>query len=73
MMHLEKDGLMIFSCNYRRFRLDDYVTEKYAVEDITQQTIGADFERDEKIHKCYLIRHKFRIAKETRKVIKVKK
>ena len=72
MMHLEKDGVMIFSNNYRRFKMDESILEKYSVEDISGETIGEDFKRDMKIHKCYLIRHKFRIPGEKRMVIKVR-
>ena len=72
MMHLEKDGVMIFSNNYRRFKMDESILEKYSVEDISEETIGEDFKRDMKIHKCYLIRHKFRIPGEKRMVIKVR-
>ena len=72
MMHLVQDGVMIFSCNFRRFRLDDYITDKYSVEDISEQTIGRDFERDMKIHKCYLIRHKYKITGEKRRVVRIR-
>ena len=73
MMHLEKDGLMIFSNNFRRFKMDEYILDKYSVEDISEKTIGDDFARDPKIHKCYLIRHKIKVRPEKRKVIRVKK
>ena len=46
MMHLEKDGVMIFSNNYRRFKMDESILEKYSVEDISEETIGEDFKRD---------------------------
>lgn len=72
MMHLEKDGMMIFSCNFRRFRLDDYISDKYSVQDISEKTIGRDFERDTKIHKCYIIRHKYRISSEKKRVVKLR-
>lgn len=61
MMHLEKKGVMIFSNNFRKFKMDEEVLEKYNVENITEQTIGKDFERDPKIHQCYLIKHKEKI------------
>ena len=71
-MHLEKDGMMIFSCNFRRFRLDDCISDKYSVHDISEKTIGRDFERDTKIHKCYIIRHKYRISSEKKRVVKLR-
>ncbi len=58
MMHLDKDGTLIFSNNFRKFELDEALSEQFDVEDITVKTIGDDFKRDMKIHKCYLIRHK---------------
>ena len=73
MMHLEKDGMMIFSNNFRRFKMDESVLEKYAVEDISESTIGADFQRDAKVHKCYIIRHKFKIASQKKRVIRIRK
>lgn len=58
MMHLEKDGTLIFSNNYRKFVLDERLYEQFDVQDITKETIADDFKRDEKIHCCFLIRHK---------------
>lgn len=72
MMHLEKNGMLIFSNNFRRFKMDEYITSKYAVEDFTASTIGDDFARDPKIHKCYIIKHKIKVDLATKRVIKVK-
>ena len=72
MMHLEKNGMLIFSNNFRRFKMDDYILTKYSVEDITPTTIGSDFERDPKIHKCFIIKHKVKVDLGTKRVIKVK-
>ena len=72
MMHLAKDGLLIFSNNFRRFKLDERILEKFSVEDISKETIGKDFERDMKIHQCYLIRNKVKIEIPTKKIIKIK-
>ncbi len=57
MKRLAPDGLLIFSCNFKKFRLDRGLESRYAVEDITGRTIPFDFERNKKIHKCYEIRH----------------
>ncbi|MDD7271671.1 MAG: bifunctional 23S rRNA (guanine(2069)-N(7))-methyltransferase RlmK/23S rRNA (guanine(2445)-N(2))-methyltransferase RlmL, partial [Spirochaetales bacterium] len=72
MMHLEKNGMLIFSNNFRRFKMDEYIMSKYSVEDITASTIGDDFVRDPKIHKCYIIKHKIKVDLATKRVIKVK-
>ncbi len=58
MMHLDTEGTLIFSCNFRRFHLAPFLDEDYEIEDITPQTIGDDFQRDPRIHYCFLIRHK---------------
>ena len=60
MMHLSPGGLLIFSNNYRRFKMDEEVLEEFVVKDITTETIGEDF-RDEKIHHAYLIRNKVKV------------
>ena len=55
---LSEEGEAVFSCNLRTFRPDVDALAKYgvALEDITAQTIPHDFERNPKIHKCYLAR-----------------
>ena len=58
MMHLDPGGLLIFSCNYRSFRMDEEVYDEFDVEEITPQTIGKDFSRDPKIHHVFLIRER---------------
>ncbi|MCR4676076.1 MAG: bifunctional 23S rRNA (guanine(2069)-N(7))-methyltransferase RlmK/23S rRNA (guanine(2445)-N(2))-methyltransferase RlmL [Sphaerochaetaceae bacterium] len=58
MKHLSKDGILIFSTNYTRFKMDEELQEIYGIEDITEQTIGDDFKRNPKIHKAWKITHK---------------
>ena len=58
---LETEGLLIFSTNFRKFKLDDEVEKKFEVNEITAQTIPFDFSRNKKIHRCWEIRHKKRI------------
>lgn len=60
-MHLAPGGVLIFSNNYRKFKMDPEVLEKFNVEDITEKTIGEDFQRNQKIHQCYLIRNKVKV------------
>lgn len=52
---LEDDGVLIFSNNYRRFQMDQEGLTGLNLEDITRQTISADFERRPKIHNCWKI------------------
>lgn len=58
---LEKEGLLIFSTNFRKFKLDEEVLNRWDVKEISTQTIPFDFSRNKKIHKCWEIRHKERI------------
>lgn len=55
---LAKDGLAVFSCNLRGFKPDREALAKcgVAIEDITASTIPHDFERNPRIHHCYLVR-----------------
>lgn len=50
-------GLLVFSTNYTRFELDHAALPGLRIEDISQATIPKDFERNARIHRCYLIRH----------------
>lgn len=52
---LESDGILIFSNNYRRFKMDIEGLVNLKVEDITDQTIPRDFERNRRIHQCWKI------------------
>lgn len=58
MQVLAKDGTLIFSNNFRKFKLDPIIQERYSVEDYRLRSIPEDFQRDMKIHGCWLIRHK---------------
>ena len=55
---LVADGTLVFSNNFRRFKMDQAVLERYEVENITPNTLDPDFQRNRKIHNCWLIRHK---------------
>ena len=53
---LASDGVLYFSCNFRKFVLDIDIEEKYSVEDITKKSFDPDFSNS-KIHRCYQIKH----------------
>lgn len=55
MKRLTEKGEMIFSTNFRQFKLDPDIEEKYAVKEITRDTIPRDFSRNAKIHRCWII------------------
>lgn len=52
---LTPDGVLYFSTNFRQFKLDPQISELFAVEDISAQTIDQDFKRNQKIHYCFKI------------------
>ncbi len=54
---LNPGGLLIFSNNLHSFRMDESVIIDFRVRDITRQTIPFDFERNPRIHHCFLIEH----------------
>jgi 23S rRNA (guanine2445-N2)-methyltransferase / 23S rRNA (guanine2069-N7)-methyltransferase len=53
---LAPGGLLLFSTNFRKFRLDAGALSDLIITDITPQTIPQDFERDQRVHHCYEIR-----------------
>jgi 23S rRNA (guanine2445-N2)-methyltransferase / 23S rRNA (guanine2069-N7)-methyltransferase len=55
---LRRSGRLVFSTNYTRFKLDADLLADLAVEDISAQTIPKDFERNPRIHRCYVVRFK---------------
>ena len=51
---LSRDGVLYFSNNYRRFRMDEAAVAQFAhVQDISASTIPPDFARDPRIHRCW--------------------
>lgn len=58
MRHLAPDGLLLFSNNYRKFKLDEALVAEFDVRDITADTIPPDFARNAKIHQCWEFRHR---------------
>lgn len=53
---LRKDGVLIFSNNYRKFKLDYELLAAFEIKEITSKTIDTDFARNPKIHCCFEIR-----------------
>jgi 23S rRNA (guanine2445-N2)-methyltransferase / 23S rRNA (guanine2069-N7)-methyltransferase len=53
---LAPGGVLIFSTNFRKFRLDADALAQLDVKDVTAATIPKDFARDAKIHQCFEIR-----------------
>ena len=57
MSMLSAGGILYFSNNKRRFKIDERFLADYVVKDITEESIPQDF-HDKKIHVCYEIRAK---------------
>ena len=55
MARLAPGGVLYFSNNFRRFRLDAGLEERYRVEDISAQTLDRDFQRNARIHRTWRV------------------
>jgi len=53
---LAPGGVLVFSTNFTRFDMDASSLGGLTVEDISRATIPRDFERNARIHRCFLIR-----------------
>ncbi|MDY0005034.1 MAG: bifunctional 23S rRNA (guanine(2069)-N(7))-methyltransferase RlmK/23S rRNA (guanine(2445)-N(2))-methyltransferase RlmL, partial [Polyangia bacterium] len=53
---LAKGGVILFSCNYRRFKLDREALSRFEIVDLTTQTLPEDFKRSARIHQVYELR-----------------
>lgn len=53
---LSPAGLLVFSTNAQRFRLDAALSERYVIQDVSAATLPRDFERNPRIHRCFEIR-----------------
>ncbi len=57
MKKLDSSGILYFSNNKRKFKLDPKILNDFQIRDITKETIPRDF-HDQKIHQCYEFRWK---------------
>ena len=53
---LAPGGIIVFSNNYTRFRLDREALATFEIEDIGRSTLPRDFERNPRIHSCFVLR-----------------
>jgi 23S rRNA (guanine2445-N2)-methyltransferase / 23S rRNA (guanine2069-N7)-methyltransferase len=51
-------GLLVFSTNAQKFRLDPELAQGYELADISRATLPKDFERNPRIHRCFEVRHR---------------
>ncbi len=54
--HLAPGGTLIFSNNLRKFVMDSSLIAALEIENISNKTIPFDFERNPRIHNCWLIK-----------------
>ena len=57
MLLLSLNGSLIFSNNFRNFSMSSDVIENYNIINISDKTFDPDFQRNKKIHNCWLIKH----------------
>lgn len=55
---LRPGGELYFSNNRRGFKLDEALGKNYQCHDITDSTLGPDFQRNRKIHRCWSLQHR---------------
>ena len=55
MAKLADDGVLIFSNNFRKFKMDELTLRQFDCENITPQTLDMDFERNPRIHNVWKI------------------
>lgn len=58
MNRLNAGGVLYFSNNFTKFILDEQLSQRYQIENITAKTIGFDFDSKKPIHQAWAIYHK---------------
>ena len=58
MKRLAPGGVLYFSNNFRRFRMDPAVEARYLVTDISAETLDRDFQRNSRIHRTWKFTHR---------------
>ena len=60
---LAPGGLLVFSTNAQKFKLDEALSQRYALRDISAETIPRGFRAQPRIHRCYEIRIRGRLIR----------
>ncbi len=58
MARLSREGILLFSTNFRKFSLAADLLRDFSIEDITNQTLPMDFKQKGNVHRCFEFRHK---------------
>ena len=61
MARLVPNGRLLFSNNFRKFKMDDLIQRQFDCKNITGETLDKDFQRNQRIHNVWMItrRHGF--------------
>lgn len=54
--HLTEDGVLVFSNNLQRFKLDTEALQNWNIENITRSTLPEDYKRNSKIHQVWCLK-----------------
>ncbi len=55
---LTGNGIIIFSNNFKKFKLDDSIKDNFDIDDITERTVSPDFTRHGYSRRCWIISRK---------------
>ena len=55
---LAEGGVIVFSSNFTRFKLDQFALSSFDVEDITDRTLPWDYRRNRRIHVCFVLKRR---------------
>jgi 23S rRNA (guanine2445-N2)-methyltransferase / 23S rRNA (guanine2069-N7)-methyltransferase len=55
---LAPTGVILFSNNFTRFKLDRAALDAFEIDDISAATLPWDFRRSPRIHQCYVLRRR---------------
>jgi len=53
---LDPGGIIVFSNNFQKFRLDPALAQAFEVEDLSRATLPEDFARNPRIHACFSLK-----------------
>ncbi len=57
MKHLSREGILLFSTNFRKFSLAKGLARDFSIKEITDQTLPMDFRHRGSVHRCFEFRH----------------
>jgi 23S rRNA (guanine2445-N2)-methyltransferase / 23S rRNA (guanine2069-N7)-methyltransferase len=55
MGRLAPNGRLLFSNNFRKFKMDDLIHRQFDCKNITGETLDKDFQRNQRIHNVWII------------------